>query len=253
MRITSYLLTPMFPFSSLSRFFLISPLPQNDSTEGGDREKVPSGSECLPCADKNKSKNEKSNEESVPGSILLNNGTRVGMGLKLGGVVQFADSTEDDEGKMSLQNSALSSALNSARRGIDSPYDSIFQLRQSLYPLFPVDFDSNTSTTCGTPSLQTPLSHTPSVNGSYVPLDATAVVIVLNSLEEKCEEESEDDDTDIIVVGSDKETRGKKTTASVVSTTDDNEEYPLNSLKKITSKKSPKIDSNACLASQEVS
>ena len=115
------------------------------------------------------------------------------MGLKLGGLVHFANEVDaDDEWRMSVQ----SSAFNSARRGVgDSLNENIFQLRQALNPTFPVDFDSATTT----PGPSTP--YIPSPYTPYVPIDTAAVVIVLNSLEEKCEEESEeegkDDDEDV--------------------------------------------------------
>ena len=125
--------------------------------------------------------NMENNNDTVTGGILLNSGKRVGMGLKLSGLVHFAEEVDaDDEWRMSVQNSAF----NSARKGInDQPYENIFQLRQALNPTFPVDFDSATTTPGpSTPYIPSPYTH-------HVPIDTAAVVIVLNSLEEKCEEE----------------------------------------------------------------
>ena len=132
--------------------------------------------------------NAEAGSDVVTGGILLNSGRRVGLGLKLGGLVHFAEEVDgEEEWRMSVQ----SSAFNSARRGVsDSPYENIFQLRQALNPTFPVDFDSATTT----PGLSTP--YIPSPYTPYVPIDTAAVVIVLNSLEEKCEEESEEEGKD---------------------------------------------------------
>ena len=116
-----------------------------------------------------------SSADGVSGGILLNSGTRIGMGLKLG-LVHFADDVEGDEWRMSVQNSARRSGIP------DSPFDSIFQLRQALNPTFPVDFDSNTTT----PSSSTPYIPTPTT--PYIPINPEEVMSVLHALEEKAED-----------------------------------------------------------------
>ena len=117
-----------------------------------------------------------SSADGGSGGILLNSGTRIGMGLKLG-LVHFAEDVEGDEWRMSVQNSARRSS------GIpDSPFDSIFQLRAALIPTFPVDFDSNTTT----PSSSTPYIPTPTT--PYIPINPEEVMSVLHALEEKAED-----------------------------------------------------------------
>lgn len=117
-----------------------------------------------------------SSADGGSGGILLNSGTRIGMGLKLG-LVHFAEDVEGDEWRMSVQNSARRSS------GVpDSPFDSIFQLRAALIPTFPVDFDSNTTT----PSSSTPYIPTPTT--PYIPINPEEVMSVLHALEEKAED-----------------------------------------------------------------
>lgn len=126
-----------------------------------------------------------SSTESATGGILLNSGKRIGMGLKLG-LVKFAEDVDaDEEWRMSVQNSARKSSGIS-----DSPFDSIFQLRQALNPTFPVDFDSNTTT----PSSSTPYIPTPST--PYIPINAEEVMSVLNALEEKGEDSDAEKEED---------------------------------------------------------
>jgi hypothetical protein len=123
--------------------------------------------------------------EGTTGGILLNSGRRIGMGLKLG-LVKFAEDVDaDEEWRMSVQNSARKNSGIS-----DSPFDSIFQLRQALNPTFPVDFDSNTTT----PSSSTPYIPTPST--PYIPINAEEVMSVLNALEEKGEDSDAEKEED---------------------------------------------------------
>lgn len=124
--------------------------------------------------------------EGVAGGILLNSGRRIGMGLKLG-LVHFSEDVDaEEEWRMSVQNSA-----RKLHGTTDSPYDSIFQLRQALNPTFPVDFDSNTTT----PSSSTP--YIPTQTTPYIPINAEEVMSVLNALEERAEDsDGERDDGD---------------------------------------------------------
>ena len=123
--------------------------------------------------------------EGVAGGILLNSGRRIGMGLKLG-LVHFSEDVDaEEEWRMSVQNSARKMVGTT-----DSPYDSIFQLRQALIPTFPVDFDSNTTT----PSSSTPYIPTPTT--PYIPINAEEVMSVLNALEEKAEDSDGERDDD---------------------------------------------------------
>lgn len=148
-------------------------MPCGDGTVSGDGTSSSSGSGSENATD------------GASGSILLNSGRRVGMGLKLGGIVHFSGEVDaDEEWRMSVQNSTV----NSARRSGESPFENIFQLRQALNPTFPENFDS----TGTTPGPSTPFINSP--YAPYVPIDTAAVISVLNTLDEKGEEEESDDE-----------------------------------------------------------